>query len=674
MSVILSSKDINLSLVEYYFPKTLFNYSYEFNPKPYSIIVSTSILDRIKDAHTMYLVDINNSNIANHHRFKQVFTLPPIDTFKLEKKKYLLSIMKNNPYVQNIQLMLRNKVLVRETFVDSFQSSKFYLCNDLNDRNIYLAIINGVIPVYYSPFYKTTDVTIPVITTINEAVFENICCKIEDLQLWLNNKREETKEQIMRTFGSVWNTNKIRTFCINLERRPDRKEAMESQLLKENIPFEIFPAVDGKQILDDDKRLEMFDKNVSRGAIGCSLSHIELWIKLLNEPEIDTYLIMEDDLVLGNNFNDKLDTLLRSMNDKYLPSLIFLHYHMMKNIQEKLHNFYNHMSDKYSVIETLKSNNCMGGTGLYLVNKKFVKEFLPYIQFMSMPIDNLIFNSHLVLGNSRPFLCFTDWVSDFVTGKKSLVDSDIQYDNLVDSRQKNIFMFWEGSDYSLISLLRKIIFSYQNKYKIHFINYKNLHLYVPTLPPRFYNYHIAHQADYVRVVVLQKFGGIWLDSDTILLDNIDSLFSLLETNDGFFIRENKVNISNGIFGTKPNTELMNLWLNKINDILKSPKTLIWTEIGTRILSNIPETFYRNYKIFNGLDNMYPVSWDKSVDEFCLKPYENYKTIVREYQPLLVLVNSVYKHLHKYTEEEILELDIPLSYFLKIAINNSKKNI
>ena len=84
-------------------------------------------------------------------------------------------------------------------------------------------------------------------------------------------------------------------------------------------------------------------------------------------------------------------------------------------------------------------------------------------------------------------------------------------------------------------------------------------------------------------------------------------------------------------------------------------------------------YYDNYKIFNGLENMYPIDWNKCVEEMINKPYDNYKTFERDYQPIIVLVNSIYKELEKFSETEILEGKYPLNYFINKSFKNSNSN-
>ena len=109
---------------------------------------------------------------------------------------------------------------------------------------------------------------------------------------------------------------------------------------------------------------------------------------------------------------------------------------------------------------------------------------------------------------------------------------------------------------------------------------------------------------------------------------------------------------------------------EILDIKK--QNIFWGEIGKYILENIKNnnsTFYDNYQIFNGLEDLYPVNWNECVTEYINKPYDNYKNIIRDYQPLIVLVNSVYKEVENMTEEEIINSNMPINYFINKSFEN-----
>ena len=251
--------------------------------------------------------------------------------------------------------------------------------------------------------------------------------------------------------------------------------------------------------------------------------------------------------------------------------------------------------------------------------------------------------------------------------------------NTINSNENNVFLYWVGNDYKLIKILRDIIYLHSNNgknYTVHLMNKDNIKNYIKNIPDYFNDLLPAHQADFIRVNVICDYGGIWLDSDTLVMDDLNRLFDIIKNKDGFFMLENNDILFNGVFGSKPNTPLMIEWKTKLLNILNTKKQNInWTEIGNSLLdtmkNNNPE-YYNNYKIFNGLDTMYPVNWNNCIDEFITKPYDNYKTIEKEFQPLIVLVNSVYKKLETDTnnEKDILDGHLPLNYF----INKSSTNI
>ena len=249
-------------------------------------------------------------------------------------------------------------------------------------------------------------------------------------------------------------------------------------------------------------------------------------------------------------------------------------------------------------------------------------------------------------------------------------------DEIIDftKNKNNLFLYWEGYEYKLIKKLRDLIYLHSNNgvgYTIHLITPNNLKKYVSELPDCFNEVLPAHRADYIRVYAICKYGGIWLDSDILVLDKLDDLFNIIIQKDGFFIKENNTHLWNGVFGSKPNTKFMIEWLNQINTVLKNKKSNIaWTEIGNTLQKNIETkhpNFLNNYTIFNGLDNMYPVNWDKAKEEYLLKPYDNYKTILRDFQPIIVLCNEIYK---EYENEKYYNNNkLPLMYFM----NKSKEN-
>ena len=98
--------------------------------------------------------------------------------------------------------------------------------------------------------------------------------------------------------------NKI--YFINLDKSLDRLIFMKKQLHNLDIHYERFNAVDGSKLnINNLLQQKILTTNkMMRGAVGCSLSHINLW-KRIHKFNDEWFLILEDDCILDPNFNNK---------------------------------------------------------------------------------------------------------------------------------------------------------------------------------------------------------------------------------------------------------------------------------------------------------------------------------------------------------------------------------
>ena len=132
---------------------------------------------------------------------------------------------------------------------------------------------------------------------------------------------------------------------INLERRPDRKNNIEDQLRKidNKIKVERINAIDAKKLDIANLSNKLISENginaaldkkkglytiLTKGAIGCALSHKLAWEKILNGPD-ERVLILEDDIWFDGDYNNKLSNIMKNIDNydilflgthKYTPS------------------------------------------------------------------------------------------------------------------------------------------------------------------------------------------------------------------------------------------------------------------------------------------------------------------------------------------------------------------
>ena len=145
-------------------------------------------------------------------------------------------------------------------------------------------------------------------------------------------------------------------FYINLDHRADRNNNTVDQLKKLDLLNKterisgiyglnldinkISPTLITKQGKDD--ALNPGQKvytYLTKGAIGCALSHRKAYEKIIND-NIDAALILEDDITIDSLFNKKLQTLRENIPEDY--DILFIGYHntSLKHFNPQINEYY----------------------------------------------------------------------------------------------------------------------------------------------------------------------------------------------------------------------------------------------------------------------------------------------------------------------------------------------
>lgn len=105
----------------------------------------------------------------------------------------------------------------------------------------------------------------------------------------------------------------IPAFVVNMDRSPDRLAAVSAQLRAAGVPFERFPAVDGKWVDRSSPDITWWARHFATDAmLGCALSHVYLWRKV-RDAGLPAAIIMEDDVQLAPDFLPRLRAVLREV-------------------------------------------------------------------------------------------------------------------------------------------------------------------------------------------------------------------------------------------------------------------------------------------------------------------------------------------------------------------------
>jgi hypothetical protein len=174
--------------------------------------------------------------------------------------------------------------------------------------------------------------------------------------------------------------------------------------------------------------------------------------------------------------------------------------------------------------------------------------------------------------------------------------------------------------------------------------------------------NISVKVDYLRVKLVQKYGGMYIDSDTIVMKSLNWIKSYLEKYDFVGTTEHGKYYINGWFASRKNGEIINKWSSLIDKSISVSLTVSWTQLGSKILTPLINDNFSLAYIFTG-NEICLYSYNQK-DEF-FKP----NSINTDNSLCVVLYNTLFpEKIKKMTEKEILSSNMLLSTLFKRSLN------
>lgn len=222
-------------------------------------------------------------------------------------------------------------------------------------------------------------------------------------------------------------TSKVKTFVLNLDRRPDRWKQFTEQVEPKFLNYNRFSAVDGSKLIPNKQLQRIFEGNdysMRSGMVGCAMSHIKMYIDLLHS-DVDALCIFEDDVKFVPDFQTKFLHLCKNLPKDW--DICYLGHHMWPRYatpdffdKEKLPEI-----EKWGVLKSLTYS--IGGTGGYLISKAGAKKLLDFVNEIGMTngIDTMQQKSadQLDVYYCKPHLIYGEcWTNNKAS------DTDIQND------------------------------------------------------------------------------------------------------------------------------------------------------------------------------------------------------------------------------------------------------
>lgn len=211
----------------------------------------------------------------------------------------------------------------------------------------------------------------------------------------------------------------MKKFVINLKRRPDRLEKFFTRCPYPKDSIEVIQAFDGKSINDETKKerklVHKFKAGLPMGAVGCFISHLRIWKKMVND-NIPVAMIFEDDAQFNENFYDFME----SMEIPEKVNLLYFGGRFSKNVtipdyaMESINNkVYRHITEPWDM--RLHERTTHG----YILTSKLAKFLInafdiydENVQAVDYFMVHTLKNLNIAYHSTYPLVCWSPMVGD----------------------------------------------------------------------------------------------------------------------------------------------------------------------------------------------------------------------------------------------------------------------
>jgi hypothetical protein len=279
---------------------------------------------------------------------------------------------------------------------------------------------------------------------------------------------------------------------------------------------------------------------------------------------------------------------------------------------------------------------------------------------------------------------------------KDINNKNISYENFNNINKPYLWVYWENKENKstppIIELCIEIMeLKLSNNFNFVKLDQNNIYNYIPEIKKKKHildKLIIAHRVDYYRVLLLNKYGGLYLDADIIVLNDLKDVIDKMNKYDyigfgctGYECSNGYGKPSNWAMASKPNGILISRLKIYLDNILENfSKTKIgYHTFGKLAIWNILDNLIdnENYKYYHydsskigtrDVNDLWITNKKLVSNEKIKFPNENDLYFIVFYN------SDAEKILENYfknkTKNDLIIGDSNISYFLGKALNNN----
>ena len=172
---------------------------------------------------------------------------------------------------------------------------------------------------------------------------------------------------------------------------------------------------------------------------------------------------------------------------------------------------------------------------------------------------------------------------------------------------------------------------------------------------------VAHRADYIRMFLLQRYGGLWIDADCLAMKPLQPVLDLLKAHEMVGHRERSGLVSNGFVASRAGGRIVSAVYRRICDTLRSRRPLGWTSIGSEPLTAV---IAEDPSGWHGLpcEQVQPVCWSRPEAFFARATEADHEAVFDGQAQCYMLSNTrIRQHQARYPQADLMANDSFFSF-------------
>ncbi len=193
--------------------------------------------------------------------------------------------------------------------------------------------------------------------------------------------------------------NNIPIFIVNLKKDTEKKEHMQQLCKRYELDCQFTDAVYGKEVdknelakvYDKKRTLSKMGRELASGEIGCTLSHKNIYQKMVHE-HIEKAIVFEDDITFDDRIHEALSSISNFPKDW---ECVLLHYHRNNPFLKRYCISLYERKVIGKGLKIVRFTELMHSTGAYIINLAGAKKLLANLEEgMYKPIDHYTGDEH----------------------------------------------------------------------------------------------------------------------------------------------------------------------------------------------------------------------------------------------------------------------------------------